>query len=47
MICKTPHRKLKMVQRIEGSTLSERLAVPAPHVSPVVLLLNDTNIWSE
>ena len=49
-IYKTLHRKLKIVQNeshynpgvISGAP--ERLAVPAPRVTPVALVLNDTNI---
>jgi len=49
-IYKTLHIKLKIVQNecyynpgvISGAP--ERLAVPAPRVTPVALVLNDTNI---
>jgi hypothetical protein len=49
-INKTLHRKLNIVQEEshynpgEISGAPERLAVPAPRVTPVALVLNDTNI---
>jgi len=52
MIYKTLHRKQTIEQHEPHwksgmySGAPEKLAVPAPHVTPVVLLLNNTNtIW--
>jgi len=45
-----PHRKLKIGQPVPHykpglkAGAPEGLAVPAPYVTPVVFLLNDTNI---
>ncbi len=50
MIYKTVHRKLKIEQHEShlkprgNAGAPEGLAVPVPHVTPVVLLLNDTII---
>jgi hypothetical protein len=50
MIYKTLHRKLKIEQHKPyqkpgvNSGVPDVLAVPAPHVTPVMLLLNDTSI---
>jgi hypothetical protein len=50
MIYKTLHRKLKIEQHKPyqkpgvNSGVQDVLAVPAPHVTPVMLLLNDTSI---
>jgi hypothetical protein len=49
-IYKTVHRKLKLKQQEANwkprmsSGAPKGLAVPAPYVSPAMLLLNDTNI---
>ena len=50
MICKTLHRKLKTEQHLPhqkpevNSGAPEGLAVPAPHVTWISLLLNNMNI---
>ena len=50
MIYKTP-QKIKIEQHepyeipVVNSRALEVLAVPAPHMTPFVLLLNDTNIY--
>ena len=49
-IYSTIHRKLKIEPNDPhykprvNSCIPEELTVPAPHVTPVVLLVNDTNI---
>ena len=50
IIYKTLHRKVKIelhephLKPEVNSGVSEGLEVPAPHVTPIVLLLNDTSI---